>query len=114
MQDRDRSEIAGVVGSRGPGGRREWTSSETAPVGPPDHFGRIVALMKSNERLLKALAATRSQAAEAFAYLESPGGNRALGEARLDQLRAKRSGLLSLLRSNRLEAHAIRGRQAAA
>ena len=101
--------VAGRIGTIGGGGGRGGLEPEAG-----DLFGRIVAIMKQNERLIADLDGTREQAAEAFQYLEKPGANRGLARAQIGRLRSKRSGLLAMLRANRIEALSILGHLEAA
>ena len=72
-----------------------------------DEFGRLVRLVRVNERLTAELDETRARARRAWAYLATPGADPALAMAELQRLRPKRSAILAHLRANRLEAHAL-------
>lgn len=74
----------------------------------PDPLARAVALLRDNERLLRDLAASRRHLADALHYGARPDANPHLAAARLDQLRARRSRTLGLLRANRLIARQLR------
>lgn len=74
-----------------------------------DDFGRLVRLVRDNERLFSELEAVRSQARRAWSYFTEPGCNSALAIAQLDRLRMKRSALLAHLRANRVEARSLLG-----
>jgi hypothetical protein len=69
----------------------------------------MVGLLRRGERLLAELRACRARIAEARAYLDRPDANPTLGLARLEQLRAKHSGWLALLRAQRIEARDLLG-----
>lgn len=75
-----------------------------------DEFGRLVRLVRENERLLSELDRVRSQSRRAWAYLGEPGCNAALAMAQLERLRMRRSAVLAHLRANRVEARALLGR----
>lgn len=84
---------------------------DTAPADPiagkvheTDAFGRIVRLLKDNERLSADLKAIHSQIGQARAYLAAPDCHLPLALATLTRLKSKHSGLLALLRANRIEA----------
>ena len=72
-------------------------------------FGRLVRLVRDNERLTAELEATRSRAHRAWSYLAMPGANPALALAELERLRHKRSAILAHLRANRVAARALLG-----
>jgi hypothetical protein len=78
------------------------------PADAPDEFGRVVRLVRDNERLFAELESVRSRARRAWAHLAQPGGNAGLALVQLDRLRAKRSALLAHLRANRAAARACR------
>ena len=69
---------------------------------PPNLFERLVGIMQENERLLLDLKAMTEKCQTARAYLASPDCNVSLALANLNRLRAKRSGLLMVLRANRI------------
>jgi hypothetical protein len=68
-----------------------------------------VQILRSSERLLAALHSLEIQLGRTRVYLADPGCNRAVGDVRLSQLKAKHSGILALLRANRLEARQLLG-----
>ncbi|RUL87251.1 hypothetical protein TsocGM_13590 [Tautonia sociabilis] len=76
---------------------------------PGDEFGRLVRLVRENERLHAELEAVRVRTNRAWAYLSEPGCNAALAMAQLDRLRLRRSALLAHLRANRIEARELLG-----
>jgi hypothetical protein len=76
---------------------------------PRDDFGRLVRLVRENERLLSELDRVRGQSQRAWAYLGEPGSNPALAMAQLERLRMRRSAVLAHLRANRVEARALLG-----
>ena len=78
-----------------------------------DVFGRLVRLVRDNERLQAELDATRARVRDAFDYLAAPNANPALALALLERLRLRRSALLAHLRANRVEARELLGHQAA-
>ena len=69
-----------------------------------DLFGQTVALYQSNAYLMTELEALRGKRAQALAYLHAPGSNPLLAQARIAQLRARHSTLLTMLRANRIAA----------
>ncbi|HWE35902.1 MAG TPA: hypothetical protein VG406_04960 [Isosphaeraceae bacterium] len=73
----------------------------------PDAFERLVRLLKDNERLVGELKDLGDKLLRARAYRADPGCNVALAEAHINRLRAKHSGVLALLRANRIEAHEL-------
>src|SRR5262249_55576894 len=73
-------------------------------------FESLVRIVHSNERLFKDLETLSVKIRRARAYLAEPGCNRILGNANLGRLRAKRSGTLAQLRTNRIEAWEILSR----
>ncbi|QDV38346.1 hypothetical protein [Tautonia plasticadhaerens] len=75
-----------------------------------DEFGRLVRLVRENERLLAELDRVRGQCRRAWAYLGEPGCNAALAMAQLERARLRRSAVLAHLRANRVEARALLGR----
>jgi len=78
---------------------------ETAGMGrAADPFGRLVGIMKSNERLFADLRALEVKIGQAKSYLAAPDSHLPLALANLDRLKSKHSGLLALLRANRIEA----------
>ncbi len=77
---------------------------------PPSAFGRLVKIMQSNERLISELRALATRLERARAYLTELGCHRNLATANLAHLKAKYSGVLALLRANRLEARELFGR----
>lgn len=86
---------------------RDGAASLDAPperMTKPGPFHRLVQIYRENERLLGELDTVRSRTRDALTYRSRSGGTAVLADARLAQLRAKRSGLLALLRSNRIEA----------
>ena len=68
----------------------------------PNIFERLVGIMRENERLLLDLKAMTQKCQAARAYLAAPDCNVTLALANLNRLREKRSGLLAVLRANRL------------
>lgn len=70
----------------------------------PSVFGRLVGLVKENERLFAAQRLTRERMIEARLYQVSPQNNPILAAAVVQRLRERHSGLLAMLRSNRIEA----------
>lgn len=70
-------------------------------------FERLVRLLKDNERLVGELQGLGGRLARARAYRAEPGCNVPLAEAHINRLRAKHSGVLALLRANRIEAHGL-------
>ncbi len=81
-----------------------------APAIAANPLERLAQLMRSNERLMDDLAASRARLETARAYLDEPGGNAPLGTAHLDRCRVKHSGILARLRGNRIEAFDLLGR----
>ncbi len=79
-------------------------SIETSPA---NDLERMAQLVRLNNRLFAKLKALRVQIREAIAYSHRPNANRHLAIARLDQLQAKRSRSLALLRSHRYEAQSL-------
>jgi hypothetical protein len=77
-------------------------------------FGQIVSVYQSNEFLFAELKTVREKLNCARAYLDAPGSNPVLAEARLLQLRARHSAVLTLLRANRLQARGLLARAGAA
>ncbi len=69
-----------------------------------DPFGRLVRLMKTNERLFADLKALDAKVGQAKSYLLAPDSHLPLALANLARLKSKHSGLLALLRANRIEA----------
>ena len=92
----------------GDGGRGGLDTTQRAMAGGwgrgEDAFGRIVRLMKDNERLFADLGAIVARIEQARAYLAVPDCHLPLGLANLSRLKVKHSGLLALLRANRIEA----------
>jgi hypothetical protein len=86
--------------------RRPSSASPDPPATGADSsspsFLRLVRIYVQNEALLKELSRSQQGIEQALTYLGQPGANTRLGRARLAQLRRKRSGLLCLLRSNRI------------
>ena len=78
---------------------------------PEDDFGRLIRIVESNERLFDGLRALTRRLEDARAYLAEPGCHRHLGQANLAYLKVKYSGVLALLRANRLEAQALLGQR---
>ncbi len=68
---------------------------------------RLVEIMRSNDRLMGELAASRERIDRARAYLDAPGSNARFGSAHLDRCRARHSAILAWLRANRIEALAL-------
>jgi hypothetical protein len=77
------------------------------PGTSPVAFERLVSLYRSNERLLSDLKSLRVRLASARAYLDSPGSNPVLGQARVLHLKAKHTAALTLLRANRVVARTL-------
>ncbi len=87
------------------------TTDPAADGGPPDDpFGRLVRLVRDNDRLIAELDALGTRIAEARAYGRRPDAHSLLAGARITQLRDRRSGVLARLRANRAVARAILGR----
>ncbi len=80
---------------------------ERAVAAGSNDFERMVRLLKSNESLFEELRALRRRIQGVRAYLADPSGNPAVGRAFYTRLRAKHSGVLALLRANRIEAQQI-------
>jgi hypothetical protein len=83
------------------------TCASEAEAARPDAFERLVRLLKDNERLVGELRSLGDRLMRARAYRAEPGCNVALAEAHINRLRAKHSGVLALLRANRIEAHEL-------
>lgn len=66
-------------------------------------LGRMVLLVRSNDRLFDDLRANHARIAEALAYLSRDDANKALGWARMARLRDRHSAILTKLRANRIE-----------
>jgi hypothetical protein len=64
-------------------------------------FGQLVELYLSNESLLARLKTLNVDLRRARDYREAPGSNLRLAEARLTQVRDRRSAVLAALRANR-------------
>ena len=91
-------------------GRGQIEGARAAGAGGDDTFGRIVRLVKDNDRLFAELAAIHARIGRARSYLADPDCHLplALALANLSRLKATHSGLLARLRSNRIEAlHAL-------
>ncbi len=71
---------------------------------PANRLERLIQIMRSNERLMADLAASRERIDRARAYLDAPGSNARFGSAHLDRCRGKHSAILAGLRANRIEA----------
>jgi hypothetical protein len=82
-------------------------ASDPPTSDPPDLFFRLARVYRQNEQLMQELARSRSRITEALRYLSQPDANRVLGQARLSQLRARRSNLLCRLRANRIEVRGL-------
>jgi hypothetical protein len=84
----------------------------TGPVGgaPPDDFGRLVGLMRSNERPTASLRAVTDRPRVVREYLAGAGRNSALGQADCRYWRSRHSSVLMLLRANRLEVRGLLAR----
>jgi hypothetical protein len=72
-------------------------------AGGPDPFARLVQLWREHEHLLARLRRCGAERSRARAYLARPGCNVLLARAALERARTKYSGVLLLLRANRLE-----------
>ncbi len=81
--------------------------------GGTDLFGRYVSVYQSNEFLFNELKSANQKLERTRAYLHSPGSNPILAQACLDQIRAKRSAVLTLLRANRRQARSLLSRRVA-
>ena len=75
-----------------------------------DEFGRLVWLLKSNDRLFAALRVSTERLRSVRAYLAEAGCNVFLGKASYAYWRTRRSSVLTLLRANRIEARRLLGR----
>lgn len=73
-------------------------------------LGRLIGLMRENERLFVQQRLTRERLIEARLYQLSPQNNPILASALIDRLRQRHFGLMAVLRSNRIEAHALLAR----
>lgn len=94
------------------GGLEVEASGCEATTKTEDAFGRLVRLVRDNERLQAELDATRAKVRDAFDYLAAPNANPALALALLERLRLRRSALLAHLRANRVEARELLGHHA--
>ena len=70
-------------------------------------LGRLIGLMKENERLFAEQRLTRERMIEARLYQISPQNNPVFATAVIERLRQRHSGLIAVLRSNRIEARAL-------
>lgn len=86
---------------------RTCGSERAKAAGQPDAFGRLVGLLRDNERLVGELRILGDRMLRARAYRAEPGCNVALADAHINRLRAKHSGVLALLRANRIEAQGL-------
>jgi hypothetical protein len=86
--------------------------SESVAAGgePPDDFGRLVGLVRSNEGLTDLLGVVSRRLRDVRAYLAQDGCNPRLGQAYYLYWRTKHSGVLQQLRANRLEARRLLAR----
>jgi hypothetical protein len=71
---------------------------------PDDALGRLAGLVESNDRLAGELRKLGRRQVDAELYLDRPGCNAALGNARLAAIRDRRRAILARLRANRIEA----------
>jgi hypothetical protein len=76
----------------------------------PDDFGRLVWLARSNQQLFGLLHALSDRLHGVRAYLAGAGCNARLGRAYYQHWRTRHSGVLLLLRANRLEARRLLAR----
>jgi hypothetical protein len=86
------------------------SGSVPAGGGPPDDFGRLVGLVRSNEGLTERLGVVSRRLRIVRAYLAQDGCNLRLGQAYYLYWRTKHSGVLQQLRANRLEARRLLAR----
>lgn len=86
------------------------TATDSPATGANNDLRRMAQLVHLNNQLFDDVKALRVQIREALAYLSRPHANHALALARLHRLQTKRSGLLALLRSHRIEALALLAR----
>jgi hypothetical protein len=77
---------------------------------PANALGRLVALVRSNERLAAELARVDRKRLDAIDHLTGPGANVPLAGAVLARLAARRRELLDRLEDNRMEAERLLGR----
>lgn len=84
----------------------EDKETEAAEELDTHEFGRMVLLVRSNDRLFDELRSNQARIAEAMAYLGRSDSNQALGWIRLERLRERHLAILERLRFNR-----IKGRQ---
>jgi hypothetical protein len=76
----------------------------------PDDFGRLVWLARSNQQLFGLLHTLSDRLHGVRAYLAGAGCNVSLGRAYYQYWRTRHSGVLLLLRANRLEARRLLAR----
>jgi hypothetical protein len=79
-------------------------------VQAPNDFESLARVVRSNERLFEELGALGVNLGRARAYLTEPVCHRHLADANVSHLKTRRSGILALMRANRLEAWEILAR----
>lgn len=72
-----------------------------------DLLNQLVSVYQSNEYLFSELKSVKKRLTQAQTYLKSPNPNTALALAHLNQLKARHSAVLTMLRANRLQARAL-------
>jgi hypothetical protein len=76
----------------------------------PDDLARLVAIAQSNDQLSALLDVVNKRLRAVRAYLAEAGGESGLGRACYRHWKTKHSGILLLLRANRLEARLLLAR----
>src|SRR4051812_37870489 len=96
--------VSGITGDARPRPPADASRSCASPTSgdPTDDLGRLVSLATSNEGLFVALGKISGRLREVRAYLAVEGSNHRLGTACYAYWRDRHSGVLALLRANRL------------
>ena len=113
MDCRTNLPMYGTVSSQWPSDRHssfhDVRSSSSIPIVAANPLERLAHLVRTNNALMDELTLSRARIVSAQAYLDRPGGNIPFGKAHLDRCRRKHSGVLALLRANRIESLRLLG-----